>query len=399
MTGSVQWERSGLAGPMLAWALHWPLRLAFGRSPASILFRSRRSWAAASSRSRGRWRRRALCGAPPVIIGLGVGACGPSVMIGAAGRALLPAHRSAAFAKLAMANGLGQFIALPYVHIALESMGWRNSLLLLIGTLACLLPLTLLVHDAPARQAVQKPQPLRQALREAFSLPSYWLLIAGFSVCGLHVGFYAVHIPTYVANLGLDSWVGATALTLVGLANIVGTYLAGRWSRYMAHRHALALIYLARSLVFLGLLLLPPTPFVILSMSALLGIFWLATLPLTSGLVAPFSAPIGSHFSLGSSRSRTSWAGLRASGPPASCSMPQAPTILCGKSRWLWGLWRRCCIGRYASTAWRGSRPSPREYKLCSKFWTCCEERGDTCVCIEHPRLHPREKAFRRIRA
>jgi predicted MFS family arabinose efflux permease len=102
------------------------------------------------------------------------------------------------------------------------------------------------------------------------------------------VGFYAVHIPAYVANLGLDSWVGATALTLVGLANIVGTYLAGRWSRYMAHRHALAFIYLARSLVFLGLLLLPPTPFVILSTSALLGIFWLATLPLTSGLVATF---------------------------------------------------------------------------------------------------------------
>jgi MFS family permease len=177
-------------------------------------------------------------------------------------------------------------------------------------------------------------------------------------VCGFHVGFYAVHIPAYVANLGLDSWVGATALTLVGLANIVGTYLVGRWSRYMAHRHALALIYLARSLVFLGLLLLPPTPFAILSMSALLGIFWLATLPLTSGLVATFFGTnwLALLFGIVSfSHQLGGFAGVWAAGVLFDAT---------GSYDAMWqislALGIVAALGRYASTAWRGSRSSPR---------------------------------------
>lgn len=223
-----------------------------------------------------------------VFIGLGVGVCGQSVLIGAVGRAAAPQQRSAAFAKLAMANGLGQFVALPFVHLFIELLGWRGSLLVVVASLGLLLPLALMVRDEPSAQQAQKPQSLREAIREAASLPSYWLLTSGFFVCGFHVGFYAVHIPAYVSSLGLESLVGVAALTLVGVANIVGTYLAGRSTRYALQRKTLSFIYLTRSLVFLALLMLPPSPALILTMSTILGLFWLATLPLTSGLVATF---------------------------------------------------------------------------------------------------------------
>ena len=223
-----------------------------------------------------------------VFIGLGVGACGPSVLIGAVGRAAKPEQRSSAFAKLAMANGLGQFVALPFVHLFIELLGWQGSLLVVVASLACLLPVALLVRDAPVAQQAHSPQSLREAMREAVSLPSYWLLTAGFFVCGFHVGFYAVHIPAFVSSLGLESWIGVSALTLVGVANIAGTYLAGQSIKFFPQRRTLSFIYLTRSMVFLALLLLPPSPILILTMSAILGLFWLATLPLTSGLVATF---------------------------------------------------------------------------------------------------------------
>jgi predicted MFS family arabinose efflux permease len=223
-----------------------------------------------------------------IFIGLGIGTCGQTVMVGMVGRIATPAQRSNAFAKLAMANGIGQFIALPYVHLSMELFGWRGSLLVIIATLACLLPLTLLIREEAATPTMQRSQSLREALLEATSLPSYWLLTAGFFVCGFHVGFYAVHLPAYAASLGFESWVGVSALTLVGVANIAGTYFAGRSTKYLRQQRTLSLIYLTRSLVFLGLLLLPPSPATILTLSAILGLFWLATMPLTSGLVATF---------------------------------------------------------------------------------------------------------------
>jgi MFS family permease len=110
----------------------------------------------------------------------------------------------------------------------------------------------------------------------------------GFFVCGFHVAFYGVHLPRFVADHGLDPSVGVTALTCVGLANLVGTYIAGKSPRFIEKRLGLSLIYFGRCFVFLGLLFLPITgPMVILS-SIVLGLFWLSTVPLTSGLVATF---------------------------------------------------------------------------------------------------------------
>ncbi len=223
-----------------------------------------------------------------ISLGFGVGACGISVMVGVVGRAAPPTRRTAAIAALGMANGIGNFLAFPYTHLLMETMGWRASILAVIATLALMLPCVWLVSGKTQPMVGAKSQAFGEAFREAFRLPSYWLLTIGYSVCGFHVAFYSVHLPAFVASQGLPSSVAVWALTAVGIANIIGTYIAGQSSRYIEKRLALTIIYLARCFVFLGLLYLPPNGPTIIVLSTILGFFWLATIPLTSSLVATF---------------------------------------------------------------------------------------------------------------
>jgi predicted MFS family arabinose efflux permease len=223
-----------------------------------------------------------------ISLGFGVGACGISVMVGVVGRAAPPARRTAAIAALGMANGIGNFLAFPYTHLLMETMGWRASILAVIATLALMLPCVWLVSGKTQPMVGAKSQAFGEAFREAVRLPSYWLLTIGYSVCGFHVAFYSVHLPAFVASQGLPSSVAVWALTAVGIANIIGTYIAGQSSRYIEKRLALTIIYLARCFVFLGLLYLPPNGPTIIVLSTILGFFWLATIPLTSSLVATF---------------------------------------------------------------------------------------------------------------
>jgi predicted MFS family arabinose efflux permease len=223
-----------------------------------------------------------------VLLGIGVSGTGLTALVGAAGRAAPPDKRTAAIASLGMASGIGGFVAFPFTHLAMEYMGWQGSLLLLTATMALILPLAWPLSGKPSSSSLVDDQTLGQAIKEAFTHPSYLLLVIGFFVCGFHVAFYGVHLPAFVADKGLDASVGVAALTTVGLANLVGTYIAGQSGRFIEKRRGLSLIYFGRCFVFLGLLFLPITPFTIIAMSAVLGLLWLSTVPLTSSLVATF---------------------------------------------------------------------------------------------------------------
>jgi predicted MFS family arabinose efflux permease len=223
-----------------------------------------------------------------VLLGIGVSGTGITALVGAAGRAAPPDKRTAAIASLGMASGIGSFIAFPYTHVLMDTLGWKGSLLILIATMTLVLPLAWPLSGKPAAGSLVDTQSLGEAIREAFTHPSYLLLTTGFFVCGFHVAFYGVHLPAFVADQGLDSSVGVWALTTVGLANLVGTYIAGQSGRFIEKRRGLSLIYFGRCFVFLGLLYLPITAFSIIAMSAVLGLLWLSTVPLTSSLVATF---------------------------------------------------------------------------------------------------------------
>jgi MFS family permease len=224
-----------------------------------------------------------------VLLGLGSSGSGVTALVGAVSRAVPPEHRTAAIASLGMATGIGTFLAYPYVHVLIESFGWRPSLLMVAGTVALTLPLTVILAGRPqVPVSAVRAQTMREAFGEAFATPSFWLLTFGFFVCGFHIAFYSVHLPAFVQDQGMGAWVGVWALMAVGVANIIGTWLAGQSGRFFEKRTVLSGIYFARSVLFVGLLVLPITPVTIIGVSALLGLFWLSTIPLTSGLVGTF---------------------------------------------------------------------------------------------------------------
>jgi predicted MFS family arabinose efflux permease len=224
-----------------------------------------------------------------ILMGIGVSGTGVTSLVGTIGRLAPPEKRLSAIASIGMAAGIGSFVALPLMHFLIEFVGWQQSLLWLMAITALLIPLAWPIGGKPVRvDGPVRDQTLREALREAFRHPSYWLLTAGFFVCGFHVAFIVVHLPAFAVDQGLPSWVGPFALSVVGIANIIGTFLAGQSGRYIEKRRLLSLIYLARSVIFLGFLFMPLTPVTVIAFCGLLGIFWLSTIPPTSGLVATF---------------------------------------------------------------------------------------------------------------
>ncbi|MEQ1695147.1 MAG: MFS transporter [Hyphomicrobiaceae bacterium] len=227
-----------------------------------------------------------------VFLGLGVAGAGINALVGAVSRAAPAEKRTQAIAAIGMGSGIGILIALPYAHLLMDYIGWKTTLVVLSATCLLMIPLAYPVSGRPvAAVSKERPQSVMAALREACRHPSFLLLNAGFFVCGFHVVFYGVHLPAYVADKGFDPKVAVYSLVLVGIGNLVGTYLAGQSAKFMQKRHALSLIYIIRALIFVGYLALPITPLTVMVLSGLLGLVWLSTVPLTSGLVATFFGP------------------------------------------------------------------------------------------------------------
>jgi len=223
-----------------------------------------------------------------VLLGIGVSGTGITALVGAAGRAAPPEKRTAAIASLGMASGIGGFIAFPYTHLLMDLTGWQTSLLLLAATMVAVLPFAWALSGKPTASSLFDDQTLVEAFKEALTHRSYILLVVGFFVCGFHVAFYGVHLPKFVGDAGLAPWVGVWALGAVGLANLVGTFVAGQSTRWVEKRWGLSFIYFGRCFVFVGLLFLPINAFTVIALSTILGLLWLSTVPLTSGLVATF---------------------------------------------------------------------------------------------------------------
>jgi len=218
--------------------------------------------------------------------GLAMAGAGFSIILGAVGRAAPPEKRSLALGIVAAGGSFGQFAFMPYANVFLDLLGWRGALFAIAVTALAILPLALGLRGLAAPASAQSQQSLGAALKEAMGHSGFWLLTIGFFVCGFQVVFVGVHLPAYVADKGLPGWVGAWSLALVGLFNIVGTYTAGVLGQVRRKKYLLAGIYIGRSLVFIVFLLAPISEASVLVFASALGLFWLSTVPLTSGLVA-----------------------------------------------------------------------------------------------------------------
>lgn len=222
-----------------------------------------------------------------VVIGIALSCLTFSVVSGVVGRAYPPENRSLAFGIAGAAGSFGQFALLPVSEGLISALGWHGALLALGGTILLILPFSLaLVEKGAPAAAHGASTSAREALAEALRTRDFWLLSFGFFVCGFQVIFIAIHLPVFLLDAGLSAKVGATALALIGLFNIFGSYLAGYLGGILRKPPLLGAIYGLRSVAIVLYLVFPITPASTYLFAAAMGFLWLSTVPLTNGTVA-----------------------------------------------------------------------------------------------------------------
>lgn len=210
-----------------------------------------------------------------------------AVVLGAVGRVVAPEKRSMAFGLATAGGSFGQFVMAPVGQQLIARMGWNSALLIMAAIVALTVPLAYVLRGRAAGPvAGQHNQTLAEAVREASGHSGFWYLTAGFFVCGFQVVFIAVHLPAYIGDLGLSASVGAAALALIGFFNIIGSWGCGMLGARRSKKYLLSGLYVLRSVVTVAFLFAPKTDMVIYLFASAMGLLWLGTVPLTSGLVA-----------------------------------------------------------------------------------------------------------------
>src|ERR1051325_1086712 len=225
-----------------------------------------------------------------VLIGFGLAGASFTIVLAAFGKRLPQEWRSLAFGARTAAGSFGQFLFSPLAVALLHNVGWHNTLIVFAVMVLFCLPLAFAVatpaQDMSAAANAVRPQSFREALGEAFGHGSYILLVLGFFTCGFHVAFITTHLPPYLVDKGLDAKWGGWVIAFIGLFNIIGSISAGILGAKVPKRYLLCGIYFMRAAAITLFMLFPVTPLSALLFAAAMGIAWLSTVPLTSGLVA-----------------------------------------------------------------------------------------------------------------
>ena len=224
-------------------------------------------------------------------IGLAMSASSFTIVLSAFGRSVTPKQRSMAFGIGTAAGSLGMFLFGPLGAALISSSGWYSGLMVFAALTLLIVPLAIPLRGRSEADPSLPPQSFSAAIREAFAYKSYLLLVFGFFVCGFHVAFIIAHMPAYLEDLGFGAALGGTALALIGLFNIAGALGAGAVGQRFSKSYALSFLYLARSIAIAGFVLTPISPTTVVIFASVMGLLWLSTVPLTSGLVAVMFGP------------------------------------------------------------------------------------------------------------
>ncbi len=236
-----------------------------------------------------------------ILVGFGIAGTGFGVILAVVGRAASAENRSLALGIATAAGSAGQVFGAPVAEALLGYFPWQTVFLIFAGViLSALLVLPMMRAPVPATKA-ELEESMGEVLIKAFRDPSFALIFLGFFSCGYQLAFITAHFPAFVtemcgaidpsgtlASLGVSttSALGAVAISLIGLANIVGTITAGWLGNRFSKKYLLASIYAARTFVAAAFIMTPMTPATVILFSVSMGALWLATVPLTSGLVA-----------------------------------------------------------------------------------------------------------------
>jgi predicted MFS family arabinose efflux permease len=229
-----------------------------------------------------------------VFVGIAVAACGFPLVLSAVARSVSEERRSFALGLAASGGSAGQFVLLPLSQFMISRLDWLGALVVLAALTAAVIPLAYVFRGkAVGDGGGSRDETVLGSIRLAMSHRGFVLLNLGFFVCGFHVSFIATHLPGYIVSVGHSAFVGATALSVIGLFNIIGGIAAGALGARFRKKYVLSSIYLARAVIMGALLLSPESEWVIFGFAAVFGLLWLSTVPLTSGLVGDI---FGSRF-------------------------------------------------------------------------------------------------------
>jgi MFS family permease len=219
------------------------------------------------------------------LIGLALSGSTFAVLLAVIGRVTPPEKRSTALGIATAAGSFGQFAILPITQLLISGFDWRNALLGLALIAALIVPLAFFARGRGAPHAGPQ-QSFGEALREALREKGFHLLFWGYFVCGFHISMLTVHLPSYVTDNGLKPEHGMTALALIGLCNMIGSFTSGWLGGRFSKKYLLSGIYSLRAVAILVLISFPLSPLTLYAFAVVIGFLWLSTVPLTNGLVA-----------------------------------------------------------------------------------------------------------------
>lgn len=236
-----------------------------------------------------------------ILVGFGIAGTGFGVILAIVGRAAAPESRSLALGIATAAGSAGQVFGAPLAEVLLRIYPWQGVFVIFAGMILATLFALPFLRSPKMASRTELEESLGTVLVRAFKDPSYSMIFLGFFSCGYQLAFITAHFPAFVtercgpidpssmlAGIGITttSALGAVAISVIGLANIGGSIMAGYLGKYYPKKYLLAGIYLARTITAAAFILAPMTPATVLIFSLIMGALWLATVPLTSGLIA-----------------------------------------------------------------------------------------------------------------
>ncbi|MBP5986550.1 MAG: MFS transporter [Azonexus sp.] len=220
-----------------------------------------------------------------VLIGFGLSGTTFAVIMGVVGRHTTPEKRSLALGIASAGGSFGQFAVLPVGQMLISTYGWQSALVLLAAGVGLIAPLAYAMADGH-KPAAGAGQSVVEALREAGGERSFHYLFWSYFVCGFQTAFIMLHLPSYLVDGGLSANVGMTAVALIGLFNIFGSFIFGWGGGRSSKKNLLVLIYALRAVAIFIFMLVPLSTVASWIFAAVIGLLWLGTVPLTNGLVA-----------------------------------------------------------------------------------------------------------------
>ena len=236
-----------------------------------------------------------------ILVGFGIAGTGFGVILAVVGRAASDDNRSMALAIATAAGSAGQVFGAPLAEYLLGFLTWQMTFVIFAGLIMSSLLVLPMMRSPQTATKAELEESMGTILLRAFKDPSYTLIFLGFFSCGYQLAFITAHFPAFVtemcgpiaaggalASMGITttSALGAVAISLIGLANIAGTLTAGYLGKRYSKKYLLAGIYTGRTIIAAAFIMTPMTPTTVILFSVGMGSLWLATVPLTSGLIA-----------------------------------------------------------------------------------------------------------------